>query len=106
MAIGNWWFDDQGKNNLKGVEGDPANKIVLPEGSIIGFMLSIPIARRDFKLLVPTMLPDEQVRLNGIAARNPRILEEEPDLDPGIQSDRLMIKFNTPGFHDPNRRRR
>lgn len=69
-------------------------------------MLSVPIARRDFLLLVPTMLPEEQVRLNGIVARNPRVLEPDPELDPGIQSDRLMAKFNIPGFHDPNRRRR
>jgi hypothetical protein len=104
--MGNWWFDDQGKNNLKGVPGDDSNKVVLPDSSIIGFMLEVPLARRDFKLIVPTMLPLEQDRLNALVAQNPRILELEPNLDPGIQDDRLMQKFNTPGFHDPNRRKR
>lgn len=105
--MGNWWFDDQGKNNLKGVLGDDSNKIVLPDSSIIGFMLEVPLARRDFKLIVPLMLPLEQDRLNALVAQNPRIQELEPNLDPGIQDDRLMKKFNVQGaYHDPNRRKR
>ena len=104
--MGNWWIDNQGINNLKGVPGDPTNRVVLPDESIIGFLISVPLARSGFKLLLPTMLPAEQVRLNGIVARNPRVLFNEPELDPGIQADRLMASFNIPGFHDPNRRKK
>lgn len=104
--MANWWFDDQGKNNLKGVPGDPFNRLVLPDSSIVQFLIDNPFARRDFQLLVPTMLPDEQTRLNGIIARRPRLLFPEPDLDPQIQDDRLMNNFNKSGaFFDPNRRK-
>jgi hypothetical protein len=106
MAQGNWWFDNQNVNNLKGIPDDPVNRIILPDETIIEFLLALPIARRDFQIIVPLMLPEEQTRLNGIVAKNPRCLTDEPDLDAGIQSDRVMAQFNTIGVHDPNRRRR
>jgi len=52
------------------------------------------------------MLPDEQVRLNGIAAKNPRSLFDDPEPDPQIVDDRFMAALNKPGFFDPNRRKR
>jgi len=104
--MANWWFDNQNINNLKGVPGDDSNRVVLPDDTIIGILLQNPLARADFALLVPTMLPAEQVRLNGIVTRNPRVQEKEPNLDPGIQEDRFMAAQNIPGFHDPNRRKK
>lgn len=106
--MGNWWIDNQGVNNLgstPGKCGEPG-RYILPDDSIIGFMLENPRARADFKAIVPTMSPEDQARLWALVARHPRILEKEPNLDPGIQADRLMVKFNVPGFHDPNRRKR
>lgn len=102
----NWWFDNQGVNNLKGVENDPTNRIILPDDSIINFLLRSPQARRDFQALVPTMLPDEQERLNGIVARYPRVLFDDPMPDPQVVDDRFMASQNKPGFFDPNRRKR
>lgn len=104
--MGNWWIDNQGVNNLAGVVNCTTNRVILPDSTIIALLLENPRARRDFALIVPTMLPDEQTRLYGLVARNPRIQEAEPNLDPQIQDDRLMQKFNVPGFHDPNRRKR
>ena len=69
------------------------------------FLLNIPISKQDFMALVPTMLPEEQARLNGLTARNPLTLlpftfnHQEVD-------DRFMASLNTPGIHDPNNRRR
>lgn len=104
--MGNWWFDEQKVNNLKGSYDDPENRPVLPDEAIVEFLLNIQAARQDFFKLLPNMLPEEQERLNGILAKNPRILAPEPNLDPGIQADRLMRSFNTQiPFHDPNRRR-
>lgn len=104
--MANWWFDDQGINNLKGVNGDEGNPIILPDGEIVDFLIMNPQARADFKTIVPTMLPDEQLRLNELAAMNPRVLEKEIINDDQILDDIFMAKMNKPGFYDPNRRRR
>lgn len=105
--MSNWWFDNQNVNNLKGVVGDETNPIILPDVTIIQFLLELPLARTDFQLLVPTMLPAEQERLNGIVAMNPRVLQEDPSPDPQVVDDKFMAVQNTMGvFHDPNRRRR
>lgn len=104
--MGNWWFDNQNVNNLKGVPGEDGNRVILPDETIIGFLLNNPTARRDFKAIVPTMLPAEQARLNGIVARNPRVLEKDPNPDPQVIEDRFMAQQNIPGFHDPNRRKK
>lgn len=102
---GNWWFDNQNRNNLSGIPGDADNPAILPDHVIVDFLLNIPIAKQDFKVLVPTMLPEEQVRLNGITARNPLTLQPFTFNDQH-QSDVFMSLQNTPGVHDPNNRRR
>lgn len=103
--MANWWFDNQGRNNLAGVPGDPSNPAVLPDHVIIDLLIRVPIAKRDFQALVPTMLPAEQVRLNGLAARNPLTLQPFPFNDQRID-DVFMAVQNRPGIHDPNRRNR
>jgi hypothetical protein len=102
---GNWWFDDQGRNNLAGIPGDPDNPAVLPDEVIIDLLINIPIAKQDFYSLVPNMAAPEQVRLRGLVARNPITLQPFPFNDQQ-QADALMSSQNTPGVHDPNNRRK
>lgn len=101
----NWWYDNQGRNNLAGIPGDPENPAVLPDHIIVELLVSIPIAKQDFQSLVPGMRPDEQVRLNALVARNPLTLQPFPFNDQEVE-DRFMRSQNVPGVHDPNNRRK
>ena len=98
-----WWIDPLGRNNLAGVSTDPTNLPVLPDHVIVELMLTIPEARADFVRLLPNMLPEEQERLNGIVALNPRVLLDNL-IDDQVQGDQIMAKFNTATIRDPNRR--
>lgn len=105
--MANWWFDEQGINNLRGVPGDPDNRPVLPDATIVQFLVENPQARIDFKAVVPTMLPAEQIRLNGLVTRNPRVLFAIQINDPQIESDIFQNTLNRQGaFFDPNRRKK
>jgi hypothetical protein len=101
--MANWWFDEQGRNNLAGIPGDTDNPAVLPDHVILDFLLNIPAAKEAFKATVPLMSVDEQARLNGIVARNPLALAPFSFNDQQ-QSDVFMSLQNTPGVRDPNRR--
>ena len=103
--MGNWWFDNQGRNNLSGIPGDPDNPAVLPDDMIVNLLTNIPIAKQDFYVLVPLMPAAEQVRLRGLVARNPATLQPFPNNDQD-QADILMAGLNKPGVHDPNNRRK
>jgi hypothetical protein len=105
MAGQNWWVDNQGRNNLAGIPGDPDNPAVLPDYLIVDLLINIPLAKTDFQLLVPTMSPAEQVRLNGLVARYPITLQPFPFNDQQVE-DRFMASQNVPGVHDANRRKR
>lgn len=94
-----------GRNNLAGVPGSLTNPPILPDSSIIEFLLTIPIARQDFRVLVPTMLPEEQDRLNTLVAMNPRTMKDYP-MDDQVIDDIFMRGQNSPGIRDPNKRRR
>ena len=102
---GNWWFDNQGRNNLAGIPGDPDNPAVLPDHIIIDLLINVPIAKQDFQKIVPLMSVAEQARLNGIVARNPITLQPFPFNDQR-QEDVFMASQNRPGVHDPNRRKK
>jgi hypothetical protein len=102
---GNWWFDNQGRNNLAGIPGDEDNPAILPDHVIVDMLIRVPIAKRDFVILVPTMLPGEQVRLNGLTAMNPLTLQPFPFNDQQVE-DQFMRSQNVPGVHDPNNRRK
>ena len=102
---GNWWLDNQNRNNLAGIPDDPDNPAILPDDVIVDLLINIPVAKRDFELLVPTMTPDEQVRLNGLVSRYPITLQPFPFNDQEVE-DNFMKSQNTPGVHDPNNRRR
>lgn len=100
-----WWFDEQGRNNLSGVPGDLSNPPILPDHIIVEFLLTIPAARDNFRVLVPLMLPAEQERLNGLVARNPRTMKNYA-IDDQILDDRFMRAQDQGVHHDPNRKRR
>lgn len=100
---GNWWLDNQGRNNLAGIPGSTDNPAILPDAIIVELLVAIPIAKQDFKALVPMMLPDEQARLNALVARNPLTLQPFPFDDQRVE-DQFMRSQNVPGVHDPNRR--
>ncbi len=102
---GNWWFDNQGRNNLAGIPGDPDNPAILTDDVIVDLLINIPVAKKDFAALVPNMTPDEQTRLNGLVARYPITLQPFPFNDQEVE-DNFMRSQNTPGVHDPNNRRR
>jgi hypothetical protein len=103
--MANWWFDNQGRNNLAGIPGDPDHPAILPDHVIVDLLINVPIAKMDFEALVPTMTADEQERLRGLVARNPITLQPFPFNDQQVE-DAFMSSQNTPGVHDPNNRRR
>lgn len=100
-----WWIDDQGRNNLSGVKGDPSNPPVLPDHLIVELLINFRPAKESFRRLLPRMLQAEQDRLNELVALNPRTLLDYP-VDDQILGDESMRSLNTPGIRDPNRRRR
>jgi len=73
-----WWYDDTGANLLKGVEGDPDNPIQLHGDMIVDFLSTIPAALDSFNRVVPTMLPEEQERLNALAVGIPKYDYQNP----------------------------
>lgn len=97
----NWWVDNQGRNNLRGLPDDPSNPAILPDGVILEFLKKYAAARADFKNIVPTMTPEEQERLNGLVARNPSVMYSDPD--PQVVEDRVQKKFNTSGIRTVGR---
>jgi len=105
MAGNNWWFDNQERNNLAGIVGDPTNPAILPDHIILDLLISIPIAKEDFLKIVPLMSAPEQARLNGLIDRCPLALQPFPYNDQQID-DRFMKGLNTPGVRDPNRKRK
>ena len=85
MAESYWIMD--GKNALKGVNGtleelpdgrfvyhpDPDNPAVLSDEDIIYSLQHSREARRQFNLIYPSLLPEEQERLDTLIAENPRL---------------------------------
>lgn len=102
---GNWWYDNQGRNNLAGIPGNADNPAILPDHVIVDLLIRVPLAKHDFLVLVPTMLPEERVRLNDLVARNPIALQPFPFNDQRVD-DIFMASQNVPGVHDPNNRRK
>ena len=101
----NWWIDNQGRNNLAGIPGDPNNPAILPDNVIVDFLINIPLAKHDFQRLVPLMSAEEQTRLNDLVAQNPITLQPFPFNDQAVD-DRFMASMNVPGVHDPNNRKK
>lgn len=94
-----WWFNNSGLNLLKGVAGDEGNPLRLPDASIIAFLRSIPAARDSFNRLVPTMLEDEQIRLQTIASGSAKYLASEY-----LYADHEQAMQNRMGVHTTGKR--
>jgi hypothetical protein len=103
--MSNWWVDEQGRNNLAGVEESETNPPVLSVDTIVEFLTKYAPARQGFRELIGTMRPEEQERLNAIVQQNPRALVEDSTSDPKIQEDLFQRALNQVPFIDPNRRR-
>jgi len=92
---GEWWHNDAGDNLLKGVEGEVDNPIRLEDDYIIDFLQRIQPARDSFNRLVPSMLIEEQVRLNAIAEG----LAQLKGADYKEIEDNFQKSQNTVGIH-------
>lgn len=88
-----WWITKSGDNTLKGVVGDPDNPIQLDNETIVHFLMHIPQARASFDRLLPTMLLEEQDRLeyliSGSAGLQPLTRE--------MVEDNFQRRLNTDG---------
>lgn len=84
--MSSWWIDNTGRNNLKGVPGDPTNPPIIPEDRIVYYLGTIPAARWSFISLFPSMLPEEQDRLTDILDRHP-FVKTKLIQDPQANSD-------------------
>lgn len=85
------WVDNNGQ------PGDPTNPMLLEDDFILHSLRTIAKARQDFFLMLPSLLPQEQDRLNNLIERCPFVLT--PAKDPRDRADDLMKKFNTAGIH-------
>lgn len=87
-----WWFQSGNENMLKGVEGDETNMPRLTGDQITQFLQHIPQSRASYDRIYPTLLPEEQARLDSI-------VEGAPTLVPLIREnmeDAWQHRFNTP----------
>lgn len=92
-----WWLDEQGRNLLSGIPEDEDNPALLADEFIISFLFQYPLARTSFNHLFPSMLAEEQARLQGILDAHP-FLSEGFAPDPQSQTDALQRRENTIGF--------
>ena len=104
--MSNWWIDNQGRNNLKGVPDDPSNPPILKDERIVTFLLEYPQAKTDFLAILPSMLPEEQDRLNELVAKNPFCMAHNV-IDDVKFADIIQSKHNTQGvrLQMPKRKR-
>jgi hypothetical protein len=91
--MSNWWRDNTGRNTLKGVPGDDTNRPILEPGEIVYFLGTVPQARFDYLRLFPTMLPEEQARLNEILDRHPFVKTKLLE-DPQTNADKFSQRLN------------
>lgn len=96
MTVTNWWINSNGKNALKGVEGDPTNPILCSDGDIVYFLQEYADAYLGFFMIVPTMLPEEQARLNNLVLENPIV--NTPQENPSDVDERIQRAWNTRGI--------
>ena len=99
------YWDVQGKNGLKGVEGtytedlsvpgryiyhpDPNNPAVLPDTFILFALSTSHVARAGFNRLYPSLLQEEKDRLDAILDANPNI-KKSVFTDSNVISDRIQ----------------
>jgi hypothetical protein len=99
----NYWIGDDGVNNLKGVEGDALNPIRCADEFILYAIMQSQKARQDFNIMLPTLLPDEQIRLNDLLDANPFTKTTMVE-DPINTSDSFQSGLNKAGVDAPRKR--
>jgi len=94
--MGNFWINAQGGVTLKGSNTNPQNPTVLEDEVILEFLKIYPSARKDFFQLLPTLLPEEQYRLETLIEAHPSVLrtnkyqqQEEDDFQSGMNKLRI-----------------
>jgi len=105
MSLGYWVFNN--RNALKGVNGtleqlpdgriivhpDPDNPAVLSDENIIYSLQRSRVARAEFNQIYPSLLPEEQERLDTLIAENPRLtsclLTGDQSVYDGIQANAI-----------------
>ena len=97
----NFWVDDNGRNTLKGILGDPDNPAVLTDAFIVNGLNRTLKAVEDFNKILPTLLPEEQDRLNALITENPLLVKTLP-----LESadDTLQRSFNAVPVYTLGRR--
>ena len=73
----NFWIRNNTINTLKGVEEDETNKPLLPASMIHEFLNQYADARKGLLELLPTMLPEEQERLQYILDNKYKFYEKK-----------------------------
>ena len=102
-----WWVNSSGTNNLKGVEDDDDNPILLDDDTIVEFLQRIPEARASFDRLYPSMLDDEKERLDELARVAQRMIVDDTDASDIVQrrANRAGVRrgggFMPPPIVDP-----
>lgn len=87
-----WWFQGGGENMLKGVEGDLDNPPRLTGEQITEFLQQIPQAMASYNRIYPTLLPEEQARLDSIVGGAPSLIPLTLD----TIADNFQHRMNTP----------
>lgn len=91
-TMSNFWLNAQGQNTLKGSETNPSNPPVLDDIVILEFLKLYPNSRKDFYALLPTMLPEEQYRLETLIEEHPSVMKSEEYQQ--IQEDNFQKGMN------------
>lgn len=90
--MSNFWINSGGQNTLKGSENNPLNLPVLTDIMILEFLKMYPKAREDFKQLLPSMLPEEQFRLENLIQQHPSVMRTEKYQQ--VQEDDFQSSMN------------
>ena len=90
-----WWFTSNKVNSLQGIPGDEDNPAILADDAIATFLVTYPEAVNSCLRILPTLLPEEQERIN-LLLRQARAVG--PTLDPFILSDRIQNQWNKRGI--------
>jgi len=100
----NFWITEQGSNTLKGVEGDEHNPPRLPSYLILEFLQEQQDARDGLLALLPSMLPEEQERLNELIESFPSVMKAETYeqiREDNFQASQNALRINNPNSHLP-----
>jgi len=89
---GNFWIDNNGRNTLRGIPGDPNNPAVLPDFHIINALQRTQTAHTDLQKLLPILLPEERERIETLVAQNPYLSKVINQTAPG--DDAVQAQFN------------